>query len=190
LELHFNVSSVYSKFKEVVVAPARSAIAERAMPQSAIADYAKDIPLPAAKRPAGRTPRVRAPGKAPSPKRTDALDTAVAANIRIRRLQAGLSQAALAAALGVSFQQVQKYEKGVNRVGGGRLVVIARVLGCPVAALYEGVSERAAPGRPSALALLADPLALRLAAAFVKLRDRAVRRAVVALVQGVAAAGL
>jgi transcriptional regulator with XRE-family HTH domain len=73
----------------------------------------------------------------------DALDAAIGRNICIQRIEAGLSQTTLAAALGVSFQQVQKYEKGVNRVAGGRLMHIARELGCPVVALYEGIDDRA-----------------------------------------------
>jgi transcriptional regulator with XRE-family HTH domain len=136
-----------------------------------------------------RRPRT-APAKPPSPKRVDAFDAAIGRNICIQRIEAGMSQTALADALGVSFQQVQKYEKGVNRVGGGRLMRIARVLGVPVVALYEGIDDRAQLGMPSALALLAGRAPLRLVRAFARLRDRAVRRATVALVENLAAGSL
>jgi transcriptional regulator with XRE-family HTH domain len=71
-----------------------------------------------------------------TPKRTDSVDVKVGQRIRIQRLQSGLSQTTLAAQLGVTFQQVQKYEKGVNRVGAGRLIKIANVLGIPVSTLF------------------------------------------------------
>ena len=67
-----------------------------------------------------------------SVKRPDPVDVEVGHRIRIERLARGLSQTALANQLGVTFQQVQKYEKGVNRVGAGRLTKIAEVLGVPV----------------------------------------------------------
>jgi hypothetical protein len=67
---------------------------------------------------------------------------------------------------------------------------IARELGCPVVALYEGIDDRARLGAPSALALIADKMALRLARAFAQVRDRAVRRAMAALAEDVAAMGI
>ena len=59
----------------------------------------------------------------------DAVDKLVGRNIRVLRLAKGLSQTELADALGITFQQVQKYEKGTNRVGSGRLLKISGVLG-------------------------------------------------------------
>src|SRR5215211_1737448 len=70
------------------------------------------------------------------PKKPDPVDVEVGQRIRIQRLQSGLSQTALAEQLGVTFQQVQKYEKGVNRVGAGRLTKIAEVLAVPVSTLF------------------------------------------------------
>ena len=67
-----------------------------------------------------------------SVKRPDPVDVEVGHRIRIQRLSRGMSQTALANHLGVTFQQVQKYEKGVNRVGAGRLTRIAEVLGIPL----------------------------------------------------------
>ena len=73
-----------------------------------------------------------------SVKRPDPVDVEVGHRIRIQRLARGMSQTALANHLGVTFQQVQKYEKGVNRVGAGRLTRIAEVLGVPVNAFFTG----------------------------------------------------
>ena len=73
-----------------------------------------------------------------SVKRPDPVDIEVGHRIRIERLSRGLSQTALANELGVTFQQVQKYEKGVNRVGAGRLTKIAEVLGVPVGTFFAG----------------------------------------------------
>ena len=71
-----------------------------------------------------------------SVKRSDPVDIEVGHRIRIERLARGLSQTALANQLGVTFQQVQKYEKGVNRVGAGRLTKIAAVLGIEVSTFF------------------------------------------------------
>jgi transcriptional regulator with XRE-family HTH domain len=69
-------------------------------------------------------------------KKPDAVDIAVGQRIRLHRLQSRQSQTELADELGVTFQQVQKYERGVNRVGAGRLTKIAQVLGVPVTELF------------------------------------------------------
>ena len=83
-----------------------------------------------------------------SVKRPDPVDVEVGHRIRIERLARGLSQTALANQLGVTFQQVQKYEKGVNRVGAGRLTKIAEVLGVPVGAFFSGKEMlESEPGR-------------------------------------------
>src|ERR1700752_2734246 len=73
-----------------------------------------------------------------SVKRPDPVDIEVGHRIRIERLARGLSQTALANQLGVTFQQVQKYEKGVNRVGAGRLTKIADVLDVPGGTFFTG----------------------------------------------------
>src|SRR2546423_10096987 len=73
-----------------------------------------------------------------SVKRPDPVDVEVGHRIRIERLARGLSQTTLANQLGVTFQQVQKYEKGVNRVGAGRLTKIAEVLGITVGTFFTG----------------------------------------------------
>src|ERR1700740_1522580 len=71
--------------------------------------------------------------RAPQP-----VDVLVGQNIRICRLQKGLSQTELGERIGVTFQQIQKYEKGANRVGASRLTQIADVLGVPIPTLFDG----------------------------------------------------
>src|SRR6202451_2959803 len=71
--------------------------------------------------------------KAPNP-----IDKHVGARVRMRRLMVGMSQGKLGAALGVTFQQVQKYEKGANRIGASRLQHLARVLDVPPAFFFDG----------------------------------------------------
>lgn len=83
------------------------------------------------------------------PRGADAVDRAVGRRIAERRAALGLSQSALATELGISFQQLQKYEAGLNRVSASRLHRIAVVLGAPVADLFpepaEGAAERETP---------------------------------------------
>jgi transcriptional regulator with XRE-family HTH domain len=113
----------------------------------------------------------------------DAVDVAVGRNIRIQRMSKGLSQTDLAVRLGISFQQVQKYEKGINRVGAGRLIRIAKILEVPLMALFVEAKD-ARPSIPlSPLRLIADPMPLRLAQAFSAIDDAEIRRSLVALVE-------
>src|ERR1043166_2631908 len=114
------------------------------------------------------------------PKRPSSIDIAVGGNVRIWRMSKGLSQAQLANRLGVTFQQVQKYEVGANRIGTGRLVKIAGILGVPISALFEGT---AAGSEPSLLALVSDRRSFRLARAFDAIEHDAFRVALVELVE-------
>ncbi len=123
-----------------------------------------------------------------SVKRPDPVDIEVGHRIRIERLARGLSQTALANQLGVTFQQVQKYEKGVNRVGAGRLTKIAEVLGIDVGAFFTGkdVLESERPkdgGGSSPLKLLTVSGAFRLLRAYGDIEDSNLRRAIVDLVE-------
>src|SRR6202048_1057728 len=93
------------------------------------------------------------PAKTP-PKRPTSIDIAVGRNVRIWRMAKGLSQAQLAQRLGITFQQVQKYEVGANRIGTGRLVKAAAILGIPIAALLEDTAGADPAG--SLLALIDD----------------------------------
>ena len=123
-----------------------------------------------------------------SVKRPDPVDVEVGHRIRIERLARGLSQTALANQLGVTFQQVQKYEKGVNRVGAGRLTKIAEVLGVAVGSFFSGKelleSEPGATGdEPSPLKLLTVSGAFRLLRAYAEIEDANLRRSIVDLVE-------
>jgi transcriptional regulator with XRE-family HTH domain len=127
-----------------------------------------------------------------TPKKPDFIDVEVGQRIRIQRLQSGLSQTSLAEQLGVTFQQVQKYEKGMNRVGAGRLTKIAKVLGVPVTTFFgahDGETLQASDGGTtfSPLKLLTVPGALRLLRAYGQLDDGRMRRSVVNLVENIAA---
>ena len=121
------------------------------------------------------------PRKEPTP-----IDKLVGRNIRIHRMKKNMSQEKLGDSLGLTFQQVQKYEKGTNRVGAGRLHQIAGILGIPVTALFEGSDVQPDSGG-SMLDLLAEPYSLRLIQAMAKIADNELRRTVVELVEQIAA---
>jgi transcriptional regulator with XRE-family HTH domain len=121
------------------------------------------------------------PAKSPS-----IIDGAVGRNVRIWRMAKGMSQGQLANRLGVTYQQVQKYEIGANRIGAGRLVKVAAILGAPIPALFDG-THGAKPSR-SLLALVSDSRSVRLAHAFAAIKDSALRRLLVNLVERIAAA--
>ena len=122
-----------------------------------------------------------------SVKRPDPVDVEVGHRIRIERLARGLSQTALANQLGVTFQQVQKYEKGVNRVGAGRLTKIAEVLGVQVGTFFTGkemlIDSDAKEGAASPLKLLTVSGAFRLLRAYADIEDGNLRRSIVDLVE-------
>ena len=128
-----------------------------------------------------------------SVKRPDPVDVEVGHRIRIERLSRGLSQTALANQLGVTFQQVQKYEKGVNRVGAGRLTKIAEVLGVPVGSFFSGKEiladgqDKDGAGEASPLKLLTVSGAFRLLRAYAEIEDTNLRRSIVDLVEQIAA---
>jgi transcriptional regulator with XRE-family HTH domain len=136
--------------------------------------------------PAGR--RRKRPESHMPAQRSTAADIAIGRNVRIRRLAKGLSQEQLAKGLGVTFQQVQKYERGANRIGSGRLVRIAQVLELPIAALLEGTADEAdEPADQSRAALIADRRAFRLAQAFGAIEDPAFRLSIIDMVEKLAA---
>jgi transcriptional regulator with XRE-family HTH domain len=125
------------------------------------------------------------------------IDVLVGQNIRICRLQQRLSQTELGQRIGVTFQQVQKYEKGANRVGASRLTQIAEVLGISLMTLFDGSSAaphangqahngEAAHGGQTPHALLAKPHSLRLLQGFDKIGSDAARSAIVQLVDAIA----
>jgi transcriptional regulator with XRE-family HTH domain len=97
-----------------------------------------------------------------------------------------MSQTQLGNRLGISFQQLQKYEAGGNRIPTGRLVKIAAALGVPISALFHGTD--AADPSQSLHALLSDSRSFRLAHAFAAIKHRTARLALVNLVENIAAA--
>jgi len=130
--------------------------------------------------------------KAPNP-----IDKHVGSRVRMRRMMLGMSQEKLGDALALTFQQVQKYEKGTNRIGASRLQQISQILQVPVAFFFEGaplLPEGAAPEglqeAPSP-AYVSDFLAtsdgLSLTKAFMRIPDAKLRRRIVDLVQQIAA---
>src|ERR1043166_898963 len=118
-------------------------------------------------------------------KRPSTIDVTVGRNVRIWRMARGLSQAQLANRLGVTFQQVQKYEIGGNRISPGRLVKLAAILPLPISALFEGTTG-ADPSR-SLLALVCDRRSFRLAHAFAAIKNETCRVSLVNLVEQIAA---
>lgn len=79
----------------------------------------------------------------------DPVDVHVGKRLRLRRALLGLSQEQLAAAVGVTFQQIQKYERGSNRVSASRLFDIARVLGVPISFFFEDIGDDVTANRPT-----------------------------------------
>jgi transcriptional regulator with XRE-family HTH domain len=112
-------------------------------------------------------------------KRTDPLDQLIGRNIRLYRLRRGLSQTALGDQIGVSFQQVQKYENAANRVPASRLVHIARLLDMPMDAFFGHEAE--AVGSPDG-----DPETRRLMRAVSKITDARLLRLAVRLIEEMA----
>ncbi len=118
--------------------------------------------------------------------RATAVDKLVGRNLRVYRLKKGLSQTDLADQLGVSFQQIQKYENGSNRVSSGRLLQVASVMDVPVTAFFEGSEDARRLDHKSVYDQLAHPQSLRLIQAFSEITDQAVRRSLVQLVEQIA----
>ena len=130
------------------------------------------------------------PSKAPNP-----VDRHVGSRVRMRRLMVGMSQERLGDALGLTFQQIQKYEKGTNRVGASRLQQISEILQVPVSFLFdggpsgavnaEGFSEGSSPAYVSDFLATSEGLALT--RAFTRITDAKMRRSIVELVEQIAA---
>jgi transcriptional regulator with XRE-family HTH domain len=129
--------------------------------------------------------------KAPNP-----IDRHVGSRVRMRRMMLAMSQEKLGNSLGLTFQQVQKYEKGTNRIGASRLQQISNILQVPVAFFFEGAPT--IPGAPRAEGMaeapspayvsdfLATPDGLALTKAFMRITDSKLRRRIVDLVEQMA----
>src|SRR3954447_18853949 len=140
--------------------------------------------------------QAHAGGREMGPKEQNEIDRLVGSRVRQRRMQLGVSQEQLAAALGITVPQVQKYEKGVNRIGASRLHKIAGLLGVPIGAFFEAhAGDQArepeaggAEGRPAAPdpSMLADRETIALALAFSRITRPELRRALLELARAVA----
>jgi transcriptional regulator with XRE-family HTH domain len=113
------------------------------------------------------------------------LDIALGRNIRLRRKSLGMSQSALGEAVGLTFQQVQKYERGKNRVSFSKLAGIATALQCRIADLIDGLEDGgdAEPGDDRA-ALLGETGALELLQTYASVKSPRLRRAIISLAKG------
>ncbi len=110
-----------------------------------------------------------------------AVDVHVGARIRMRRRFLGLNQTALASALGLTFQQVQKYERGANRVSASKLYDIARSLRVTISFFFEGLPDQVEAGEPDPTGqalheFLTTPEGLELAEVFPRIGDARMRR--------------
>lgn len=121
-------------------------------------------------------------------KKITAVDRHVGHRVRLQRKCRGLTQAQLGAAVGVSFQQIAVYEKGINRIGASRLEQIAKTLGVAPSFFYESDDgDRPEQSEYSAVAtLLATEEGHYLIKAFLRIRDRRLRRALLDFVEGLA----
>lgn len=134
-------------------------------------------------------------GEERNARRANPMDAHVGSRVRLRRMLLGMSQEKLGEQLGLTFQQVQKYEKGVNRIGASRLFDLAQVLNVPIQFFYDeappgdtagvapamGMSER--PQEGFVIDFLSSREGLELNKAFVRIQDPKVRRAIVDLVR-------
>ena len=126
-------------------------------------------------------------------KQANPIDGQVGNRVRLRRMLIGMSQERLGELLGLTFQQVQKYEKGVNRIGAGRLFEVSRILGVPIDYFYEGVIGQQAGGgfaegeaSPPVMEFVSSGEGLQLSLAFMKIKDTKLRKRVLDLVKQMA----
>jgi transcriptional regulator with XRE-family HTH domain len=122
------------------------------------------------------------------------IDQHVGRRVWMRRKMLAMSQQKLGAALGLTFQQVQKYEKGTTRIGASRLQQISHILQVPITFFFEGAPNASAPHGSNESELwmaqiddfVSDPDGLRLIEAFKRIDNAALRRRIVMLVQEIA----
>jgi len=124
-------------------------------------------------------------------KQANPIDGQVGNRVRLRRMLIGMSQERLGELLGLTFQQVQKYEKGVNRIGAGRLFEVARILGVPIDYFYEGASTQIAgpsenEASPPVMEFVSSGEGLQLSLAFMKIKDPKLRKRILDLVKQMA----
>jgi len=131
-------------------------------------------------------------------KQPNPIDIHVGSRVRLRRMMLGMSQEKLGEHLGITFQQIQKYEKGTNRIGASRLQHIARVLSTPVSFFFDdapgmtpgpanavdGMAE--APSTNYVVDFLSSSEGIQLNKAFVRIKDAKLRRRLIDLVRAMA----
>src|SRR3954468_5338589 len=140
----------------------------------------------------------RRPGR-PRMETPNPIDIRVGARLRLRRNMLGLSQEKLGEAIGLTFQQVQKYERGANRVGSSRLYDLSRVLDVPIAYFFDEMPGAVQDKSPSRLMGLANPPTadykpapmakretLELVRAYYKITDPALRKRLFELIKSIA----
>src|SRR6476620_3880040 len=124
-------------------------------------------------------------------RRADGRDAEVGRRVRSRRLECRLSQTDLDSLIGVTFQQVQKYEKGVNRIGAGRLHRISEALEVPITFFFDSTphaAERGASSSESAFGFMQTSGSVRIVKAFHKIKSRKARQLLVDMVEEFASA--
>jgi transcriptional regulator with XRE-family HTH domain len=127
-------------------------------------------------------------------KSTGSIDKEIGGRVRMRRVSIGMSQEKLGDMLGLTFQQVQKYEKGMNRISVARLVEIARILGVDIDFFFDGIkpgkgeagfADSSAPGYVADM--MSTPEGLQLVRHFTGIKNPKVRKSIVQLVASLAA---
>jgi transcriptional regulator with XRE-family HTH domain len=119
-----------------------------------------------------------------SPRSAGVADIEMGRRIRLRRRETGISQIELAGHLGLSFQQMQKYEKGTSRIGAARLQQIAKRLGVDIPFFYDGDGKKS---DVDSLLVANSVFSLRLLRAYTAIKDKTVQRRLVILVEMIAA---
>jgi transcriptional regulator with XRE-family HTH domain len=122
-------------------------------------------------------------------RKLDPLDILVGKRIRTQRLMRKMSQSELGKQLGITFQQIQKYESGVNRVGAGRLQTIAKIFDLPVSVFFgedSATLDASDATNETVLNFLNTARAVKLVKDFSRIKDPAIQQAVVALVEKIA----
>jgi len=125
-------------------------------------------------------------------KQPNPIDIHVGSRVRLRRMMLGMSQEKLGEHLGITFQQIQKYEKGTNRIGASRLQNIARVLSVPVSFFFEDApgGENTGMAEQQSASYVVDFLSssegIQLNKAFVRIKEPKLRRKVIDLVRAIA----
>jgi transcriptional regulator with XRE-family HTH domain len=148
------------------------------------------------RREAGLYPQSKDAAMAVVTKKPNPIDIHVGGRVRFRRMMLGMSQERLGEQLGITFQQIQKYEKGTNRIGASRLQNIAAILSVPISFFFEGAPGRGVDGEVSegqagsfVVDFLSSSEGLQLNRAFVRISDPKVRRRIVDLVRSIAGDG-